>query len=173
VKPVFTLYVDGALAGRVTPSLTGAKLSTNNKTTYFGADVWTASQCFCGLLDDVRLYNREVSDSEIVLLAAEGTPVVVRPPHSSVEGFGISVRRVEGSAVFLISTSSPAACAAIYDVRGRYLRRLAPQDRSVGVFIWDAASQNGIPAADGMYFVKASSPQAGTRTAAFVLSRCR
>jgi Concanavalin A-like lectin/glucanases superfamily len=171
VKPVFSFYVDGVPAGRVAPGLAGAKLSTNNKTTYFGTDLWTASQCFCGLLDDVRLFNRSVSDSEIVLLAAEGTPVLVRPSRRSVEGFSVSVRKVVGSAMFLISTSTPAVCVEIYNVNGRCLRHLAAPAPGASVFLWDAALQNGTSAAEGLYLVKASSPGGRVRTKAFVLTR--
>lgn len=170
VKPEFSLYADGRLAGRVAASLANAKLSTNNKATYFGADIWTATQCFCGLLDDVRLYNRSVSDSEIVLLAAEGTPVLVRPSRRSGEGLALSIRKVPGSAVFLISTSSPAACVEIYDLSGRCLRRLAAPASGARVFVWDAALQNGIAAANGLYLVRAAYSGGGLRTAALVLS---
>jgi hypothetical protein len=173
VKPVFSFYIDGVLAGRVTPALTGAKLSTNNKTTYFGTDLWTASQCFCGLLDDVRLFNRSVSDSEIALLAAEGTPVLAATSRRSVEGFGVSARRVAGSAAFLISTSSPAVCVEIYNVNGRCLRRLAAPASGACAFLWDAALQNGTTAVDGLYLVKVSFPQGTVRTAALVLARFR
>lgn len=173
VKPVFSFYVDGVRAGTVTPGLSGAKLSTNNKTTYFGTDIWTASQCFCGLLDDVRLYNREVSDSEIVLLAAEGTSVVARARPREATGFSVTVRKLAASRAYRIEASFPAACVEIYDINGRCLRRLVPRDRGAAVFIWDGALQNGTAAAEGMYFVKASAPHVGTRTAAFVCARCR
>ena len=48
-KPILAFFVDGVPAGQVTASIPDAKLSTNNRTTYFGTDVFTAAKCFCGL----------------------------------------------------------------------------------------------------------------------------
>jgi hypothetical protein len=72
-KPALKFYVDGTLAGSITATIPDAKMSTNNKTTLFGADVFTAKKCFCGLIDDIRLYNRGLMESEIALLTKEGS----------------------------------------------------------------------------------------------------
>jgi hypothetical protein len=79
-KPVFKFYVDGIRVGIKSATIPDAKMSTNNKTTLFGSDVFTAKKCFCGLIDDIRLYNRALSDSEITLLAKEGNDRVVFMP---------------------------------------------------------------------------------------------
>jgi|WetSurMetagenome_2_1015567.scaffolds.fasta_scaffold01680_4 hypothetical protein len=170
VKPVFSFYTDGVLVGRVTPNLAGAKLSTNNKTTYLGTDIWTASQCFCGLLDDVRLYNRSVSDSEIALIAAEGTPVAIPPRRREGRGFLMTVRKIPGSPVLMIETSFPTVGVEIYDVCGRRKGSLTPKDRSAREFIWDERAQNGTVAAQGIRVVRALSPSGETRAAVVIFT---
>jgi hypothetical protein len=154
-KPAFSFYVDGVLRGSVTATLSGAKLSTNNKTTYFGTDIWTATQCYCGLLDDIRLYNRILSDSEIVLLAREGTAVrPALPAYNCSQDFSVIARRIPASPLFEISSSVPIAGAGVYDVDGRCVRRLAPAVSGAYRVVWDGTSQKGMPAANGLYFLK-------------------
>jgi len=84
--PDLRLYVDEAPVEKVTATIAGAKMSTNNRTTYFGSDIFTGTKCFCGQLDDIRLYNQALSDSEVALLSKENrTNVIKLPPslHSS------------------------------------------------------------------------------------------
>ncbi len=170
-KPAFSFYVDGALRGSATATLSGAKLSTNNKTTYFGTDIWTATQCYCGLLDDIRLYNRILSDSEIVLLSREGTAVRFLPPAIGAQDFSVVVRRTGASPLYLISSSVPIAGATVYDVGGRFVKRLTPAVSGGYSVVWNGTSQSGTPAANGLYFLKLRSLVGIVHASGIVLDR--
>jgi hypothetical protein len=55
------LYVDGALVG--TTAQTGAIVASDGKLTIGGNTFW--GEYFTGLIDDVRIYNRPLSITEI------------------------------------------------------------------------------------------------------------
>jgi hypothetical protein len=131
-KPDLRLYIDGSLRGEVSASLADAKMSTNNRTTYFGTDIATATKCFCGQIDDVRLYNQALSDSEVGLLANEGGTIGITqlPGTHEVSPLRIVFR---GAGGFRASASffNPAAVSllpssvAIYTVSGRLVELAA------------------------------------------------
>jgi hypothetical protein len=66
-----TFYIDGASSG--TATLNGA-LSTSNNPVIIGADyAGAAAAFFNGLIDDVRIYNRTLSSTEVKQLSQLGT----------------------------------------------------------------------------------------------------
>jgi hypothetical protein len=83
-KSSLKFYADGILSGEKSPTITDARLSSNNKTTAIGTDVITASKFFCGYIDDLRLYNRILSDSEIKSLAQDGISKVISSKYEQV-----------------------------------------------------------------------------------------
>ena len=137
-KPILKLYVDGAWAGTKTASIPDAKMSTNNKTTLFGSDVFTAKQCFCGLIDDLRLYNRVLSDSEMTLLAKEGIERVLLPTKGTQPSFYTvivknSLRGNYTPVVVLVpSFSWPPVSIALFTVDGRRVANLFWRMKNAG-----------------------------------------
>ena len=61
------LYIDGKLDG--TQTWTGG-IAKNNSEVLIGENVEQPNRCFDGLIDDVRIYNQALSESEIKALAA-------------------------------------------------------------------------------------------------------
>ena len=64
---VMQLYIDGKLDG--TQTWTGG-IAKNNSEVLIGENVEQPNRCFDGLIDDVRIYNQALSESEIKALAA-------------------------------------------------------------------------------------------------------
>jgi hypothetical protein len=176
-KPTLKLFVDGVLENVQTATLTGAKLSTNNRTTYFGADLWTAKKCYCGVMDDIRLYNRVLSDSEISVLSEEGTGIAIQPERHQIPGGAIAVRknRNHTGAIpeFTFSISAPITTLAIYDINGRCMTHPACVMFSsrLSIFQWDGSTATGRIAAAGVYYVKATSLEKRTCGTSIILTK--
>ncbi|NIO16688.1 MAG: hypothetical protein GTN70_06780 [Deltaproteobacteria bacterium] len=62
-------YVNGILVATQQSSTSG--LTANNSNLHIGASPWPISEDFSGLMDEVRLYNRALSDVEIQMLYAQ------------------------------------------------------------------------------------------------------
>ncbi len=165
-KPILAFFVDGVPAGQVTASIPDAKLSTNNRTTYFGTDVFTAAKCFCGLIDDIRLYNRAMSDSEITLLSKEGSgePVVSAPMFQTASSSRVVIQNALGGFRRAVIVDCPAGSwpptgIGIFTVDGRLVRNLLWRMKdsktalcvldqplgTSGVFVVRVSSANGSP----------------------------
>jgi hypothetical protein len=143
-KPDLRLYVDGLLRGHVSASLTDAKMSTNNRTTYFGTDIATATKCFCGQIDDVRLYNQALSDSEVGLLANEGGTIGITQVPGIHERSPLRiVFHCAGGVHASASFFNPAAVSllpssvAIYTVSGRLVEHAACRPENAATAVCD------------------------------------
>jgi uncharacterized protein (TIGR02145 family) len=67
------LYIDGVFQNYGVFSASGGTVGINNNSVYFGADAnMTTGHFLTGELDDIRLYNRGLSESEILALFEEG-----------------------------------------------------------------------------------------------------
>jgi hypothetical protein len=109
-KPDLRLYVDEAPVEKITATIADAKMSTNNRTTYFGSDIFTGAKCFCGQLDDIRLYNQALSDSEVTLLAKENSTnaIRLRPGQHSSPLTRITVLGANGSGEVSFRVNTPS-----------------------------------------------------------------
>lgn len=176
-KPVLTFYVDGIRVGIKPATIPDAKMSTNNKTTLFGSDVFTAKKCFCGLIDDIRLYNRALSDSEITLLAKEGIDrVIFVPARAQTSSYTIvfqnSLQRFfvpPGMAVPAFAW--PPSTIGIFTVDGRRVANLFWQMKDARTaecsLPGNASCPTGVHA--GVYIVKVTSANGSTIAAPITL----
>ena len=176
-KPALKFYVDGIPAGTKTATIPDAKLSTNNKTTLFGADVFTAKKCFCGLIDDIRLYNRALPDSEIVLLAKEGSDRVVFLPNQAqmtpyIIVFKNPLQRFFNQSVITCPTFAwPPSSIIIFTADGRSVAKLfwkMKNSRTVECF-WSDAAYGGATVVRGVYILKVTSANGSSVAAPIAL----
>jgi len=65
-----TLYVDGAVAGTNTAMPLHPSDLGNTANNWIGRSAWTPDPYFAGLIDDLRVYNRALTASEITMLYA-------------------------------------------------------------------------------------------------------
>lgn len=74
--------------------------------------------------------------------------------------------------IHFLSANAGRRAVTIHDVRGRLVRTLgfAPRGESGAVVEWDGRNDGGVPASDGVYFARRSSP-AGGETVRLVLLR--
>ena len=176
-KPTLKFFVDGTPAGTKTATITDAKLSTNNKTTLFGADVFTAKKCFCGLIDDIRLYNRNLSDSEIVLLAKEGSDRVVFLPNRAQATPYIIVFKNPLQSFFNQSVMTcpvfawPPASIIIFTADGRSVANLfwKMKDARTVLCSWNGTVCGSTIMVRGVYIVKVTSANCSSVTAPIIL----
>jgi hypothetical protein len=63
-----SIYFDGLFSANTTNANAGGGCSASNL--YFGADIFSLVELFDGSLDDIRIYNRALSASEVAYLAA-------------------------------------------------------------------------------------------------------
>jgi hypothetical protein len=176
-KPALKFYVDGIPAGTKTATIPDAKLSTNNKTTLFGSDVFTAKKCFCGLIDDIRLYNRSLSDSEITLLAKEGSDrVVFVPGRAQTSPFTILIQipasHFYAPIVMACPTFAwPPSSVAIFTADGRRVVKLFWRMKNARTVVcsWDGTSSSGIATFGGVYIVKVTSANGSSVVAPITL----
>ncbi len=63
-----SIYYDGVFSANTINANTNGGCSTSNL--YFGADIFSLVELFDGSLDDIRIYNRALSASEVAYLAA-------------------------------------------------------------------------------------------------------
>jgi hypothetical protein len=121
-KPELALYADGSFCGKKQATIPDAKMSTNNKTACFGSDIFTGQKCFCGLLDDIRLYNRVCTATELLALAEKDSKVVVPLFKKSVISKGISISVLPQG--FLLKATQPGKTfnsIRLYDAKGKQL----------------------------------------------------
>src|SRR5262249_5453110 len=92
-----SLYVNGVLVA--TQPATGNIIASNGSLRLGGNSIW--SEFFAGTIDDVRIYNRPLSQSEIQI--DMNTPIGTTPPNNGLaaaynfdEGAGTTVRDSSG-----------------------------------------------------------------------------
>jgi hypothetical protein len=176
-KPVLKFYVDGIQVGIKSATIPDAKMSTNNKTTLFGSDVFTAKKCFCGLIDDIRLYNRALSDSEIILLAKEGNDrVVFVPARAQFTPFTIVIQIPAQHFCAPIVMAVPAfawppSSIGIFTVDGRHVANLfwRMKDARTAECSLDGTTSGGIAMFGGVYILKVSSSNGSSVAAPITL----
>ena len=75
---VFKLYKDGQLAATNPNGQFPASITRQNY--YIGRSNWDENEYFNGLVDDLRIYNRPLADTEIQTLAQNGSPIDTSSP---------------------------------------------------------------------------------------------
>jgi hypothetical protein len=153
-KPVLSFFVDGAAVGSRTATITDPRLSTSHKIFNIGADRnTTPGQFYCGQADDIRVYKRALSASEITILANESANAVI-PLSSRHNGLPLHVA-LRYSAQGLLSITAPVSLLpitsiSIFDTRGRVVANLFSGSSTslTHNFLWPG---NHAPA--GAYFV--------------------
>jgi hypothetical protein len=178
-KPGLRFYVDGIQVGTITATIPDAKMSTNNKTTLIGSDVFTAKKCFCGLIDDIRLYNRGLSDSEIMLLAKEGSDrVVFVPARAQTSPYTIIIQNPAQRFYAPVILACPAfawppSAIGIFTADGRRVANLfwEMKDARTMECSWDGTASGGAGVFGGMYIVKVASANGSIMAAPITLLR--
>jgi hypothetical protein len=140
-KPDFRLYVDEAPVEKITATIAGAKMSTNNRTTYFGSDIFTGAKCFCGQLDDIRLYNQALSDSEVTLLAKENSTNAIQllPNRKSSPLMRITVLGATGYGEVSFEVNTPASVQHL-----RSFEILSVSGKRLDIGSWTAQSNGSV-----------------------------
>ena len=114
---------------------------------------------FKGVLDEVRLYNRALSEEDIRALAGQTTPVRGRL-ESWPEAFQlwpVSPNPVRNRAVIRFALPQEARVdLALYDVLGRRVALLASQPFPAGVhrLRWPVTGSVGVKLSPGVYFLR-------------------
>ena len=162
-------YVNGLFIGEddVTASLTA-----DGRDLVIGADYPGAYESFWGKIDDVRVYNRALSDEEIIELGGgEFSPVAYGRsggievssgyPNPFSSSTFISFRVPENSSVAI----------EVFDLAGRLVRRLEPGEMVSGEssFRWDGRSDGGQLAPSGIYHYRLTTTAGRQATGRMVL----
>ncbi|HET7904284.1 MAG TPA: LamG-like jellyroll fold domain-containing protein [Candidatus Eisenbacteria bacterium] len=154
------LYLDGLQDGP-TYTLPAGAPDANDDPLYIGEAPSNTDGAFAGSIDDVRLYGRALSDTEI---AIEYGDVVTSAPVSQATGApwlrfeSLPSRSGGGTTTFAIHAERPTtATLQIFDVRGRLVKTLlsrAPIAAGSTTVSWRGATDRGVGAASGVYFAR-------------------
>jgi hypothetical protein len=153
-------YFDGAFVQEWPLALT---ITTDTRPLTIGADYPGFFECFWGKLDDVRIYNRTLNDTEVGLLYT-GTVGV----EDGVASASFAIRRTFPSPApggvtleFALAESAPVDLVVL-DVLGRRIRALSLGLRAAGTqsIVWDGRADSGNLAGAGVYFVRLITPHA-------------
>jgi hypothetical protein len=147
-------YYDGAFIGAQPMPFT---ITKDNYALTIGADFPGILEIFNGKIDDVCIYNRALSDADIVELMGQATPTAVAAltPRFSVHGVVPNPSSGESRVEYDLASPEPVDIA-VYDVAGHRVRELGSDVRGVGAHSvsWDGREDNGTQAPSGVYFFK-------------------
>jgi hypothetical protein len=147
-------YYDGSLVSTQAMVMT---ITPDARPLTIGADVPGVLEIFNGRIDDVRIYNRALTDADVVQLWAGGTTDVA---SGSTPGFylGTSVPNpASGESRVEFRLESPQTIHLdVYDVAGRRVRMLESGARPAGQYwsSWDGRMDDGRQAPSGVYFFR-------------------
>ncbi len=163
-------YYDGTLLSTQAMVMT---ITADARPLTIGADFSGVLEIFKGRIDDVRIYNRALTDADVVQLWAGGTTGVTSgstPPIS----IGYSVPNPTGgeSSVDFTLQSEQSIQLDVFDVAGRRVRSLESGTHPAGLnrSHWDGRRDDGGFAPSGVYFLRLSSRE-GTVTSRIVRLR--
>ena len=166
-----TLYVDGVAAhdssttfAGVTPGPISIPLTVGRM---YRVGWATPTNYFHGSLDDVRLYRRPLSASEVLALYQGGVVGMQAGTPAFALGRAAPNPTRAGSSV---RASLEAPCSvrlAVFDAAGRLVRRLFDGPRDAGEFAqsWDGTDDAGRAVAPGVYFYQLDARGADGKTA--------
>lgn len=153
------LYVDGKLNTSNNAYRVAENFSGYWKIGYESLDYWPetpSSFYFNGTLDDIRIYNRELSNEEISLLFNESTVTSVTPSSTIIPDDYSLFQNYPNpfNPTTIIRFSIPSRSMAnikIYDLMGREIRTLINEELSPGNY---EINFDGSELASGIYFYK-------------------
>jgi hypothetical protein len=147
-------FYDGAFVGSQPMVMT---ITSDNRPLTIGADTPGIFEIFNGKIDDVCIYNRALTDADILQLKNQTTVSAVS---------GLSPRLTLGpvfpnpasgeSRVSFTLPSDDVVQIDVFDVAGRRVRALDSglRPRGENWITWDGRLDNGSQAASGVYFVR-------------------
>lgn len=147
-------YRDGVLVSTTALALT---ITADARPLTIGADFPGTQEYFWGKMDDVRIYNRALTDNDMLELSSSGPTAV---SSGSTPGFylGTSVPNPSnGESRVEFRIESPQAIHLdVYDVAGRRVRMLESGARPAGQYWsnWDGRMDDGHQAPSGVYFFR-------------------
>src|SRR5688572_27812856 len=150
-------YRDGVYIGSQVLALT---IAPDNRPLTIGADTPGYLEVFNGRIDDVCIFNRALSDADIIELCEQATPTAVAGLTPLFTVGHLVPNPSSGESRFEFTLASPQTVAIdVFDVAGRRVRALEHGLRSAGSHRigWDGRRDDGSPAASGVYFVRARS----------------
>jgi len=150
-------FYDGAFIGTQPMVMT---ITADNRPLTIGADTPGVFEIFNGKIDDVCIYNRALSDADILQLKNQTTVSAVSglTPRFTI---GRVVPNPASAASRLDFTMSESQYVEItvYDVTGRRVRNLVSGMRSRGehAVSWDGRDERGFDTPSGLYFFRMKS----------------
>ncbi len=147
-------YYDGVFIGSQPMAMT---IATDNRPLTIGADIPGVLEIFNGKIDDVCIYNRALSDTDIMELRNQTTVSAVSglTPRLTV-GRVVPNPSSAASRVDYTLAGTQNVDIAVYDVAGHRIRNLESGVRGAGQHwtSWDGRADNGFPVASGIYFFR-------------------
>lgn len=147
-------YYDGAFIGS---QFMGYTITPNNRALTIGADTPGILEIFYGKIDDVCIYNRALTDADIVELKNQATPTAVSAltPRFSVRPAVPNPSSGESRVEYDLAAPDQVDIG-VYDVAGHRVRELEAGVRGAGAHVtsWDGREDNGSQAPSGVYFFR-------------------
>ena len=118
-----------------------------------------ASQVFRGALDDLRIYGKALSATEVQALSSEPNPKKVATREKpATSGLTLNFPNPFNASIqitYRLATSGPVRLE-IYNVLGQPVKTLVEEFQTVGSYQihWDARDQRGAAVATGVYFTR-------------------
>jgi hypothetical protein len=136
-------YLNGELINEVVPN---SPLSGNTKDLAIGRDTPQSTDYFHGILDEINIYNRTLSDAEVMALKNfDGCDAASVGEKKLPKSFDILPNPASGQVQFKLPDSDRYELS-VMDLQGRVLSRLEAQQHSVKMDISEFDR--------GMYLVK-------------------
>jgi len=150
-------FYDGAFIGSQPMVMT---ITADNRPLTIGADTPGVFEIFNGKIDDVCIYNRALSDADILQLKNQTTVSAVSAitPRFTI-GRAIPNPASSESRVAFTLSQAQSIDVAVYDVAGRRVRSLDSGVRAMGdhVASWDGRDDDGREVSSGVYFLRLKS----------------
>ena len=147
-------YYDGAFIGSF---YMASAISPDTRPLTIGADFPGVLEIFNGKIDDVCIYNRALSDADIVELMGQATPTAVATltPRFSVRAAVPNPFNGESTVEYDLAAQDHIDIG-VYDVAGHRVREIESGTRGAGEHVvrWDGREDNGTEAPSGVYFFR-------------------
>jgi hypothetical protein len=150
------IYYDGTLVATQPMVMT---ITADTRALTIGADVPGVLEIFFGKIDDVRIYNRALSDADVTQLWGGGSTDVASGTPEFFLGYSIPNPASGESRVEFLLESPASIQLDVFDVAGRRVRNLESGVRPAGQnwASWDGRMNDGHQAPSGVYFFRLQS----------------
>jgi hypothetical protein len=150
------LYVDGER--RETVPLAVAAPPQDGRPLIIGADAPGVLEVFAGKIDDLRIYNRALSDAEVAVLAedtAVGVEMPAPTPELAITGATPNPFNPVTTIAYALDREGPVRLR-VYDPRGRLVTTLAAGPHAAGrhTAVWRGRDAQGQRVASGVYLAR-------------------